>query len=55
MSKIGINFEEFYKKQRKEFNIDDIDVNKILVFNPIQDGHFWGCSLMGGGKKALPP
>ena len=21
------------------------------MFNPIQDGYFWGCSLMGGGEK----
>ena len=30
---------------------------KIRAFNPIQDGHFWGCSQMGGGgwqKKPLP-
>ena len=24
-------------------------------FNPIQDGHFWGCSRMGGSKKAPIP
>ena len=23
-------------------------------FNPIHDGHFRGCSMMGGGKKAPP-
>ena len=29
----------------------------IYPFNPIQDGHFWGCSWMGagGGKKAPLP
>ena len=25
------------------------------MFNPIQDGYFWGCSLMGEGKKTLLP
>ena len=24
----------------------------VLVLNPIQGGPFWGCSRMGGGKKA---
>ena len=24
------------------------------VFNPIQDGPFWGCSQMGGQKGPLP-
>ena len=24
------------------------------IFNPIQDGHFRGCSRMGGGGKGLP-
>ena len=23
----------------------------LLLFNPIQDGLFWGCSRMGGGQK----
>ena len=30
----------------------------ILVkssFNPIQEGHFWGCSWMGQGPKSPPP
>ena len=25
------------------------------ILSPIQDGHFRGCSQMGGGKKASPP
>ena len=35
MSKRSINFDDkksdFYKKNKKIFNIDDIDINKILV------------------------
>ena len=29
----------------------------ILSINPIQDGHFWGCSQIegGGGGKGPPP
>ena len=45
MSTIGINFNykkikksDFYKKNKKVFNIDDIDVNKILVFKKEQYG-----------------
>ena len=38
------------------FHVHDI---KRMVVNPIQDGHFWGCSWMGGGggggtKAPLP-
>ena len=29
-------------------------VGYILILNPIQDGHFWGCSRMGGGAKSPP-
>ena len=29
--------------------------NKIPNINLIQDGHFRGCSQMGGGQKGLPP
>ena len=25
------------------------------TLNPIQDGHFWGCSRMGGDQKGSPP
>ena len=25
------------------------------LFNPIQDGLFWGCSRMGGGEAKIPP
>ena len=28
------------------------EVNKGVIFNPIQDGLFWGCSRMGGAKRA---
>ena len=35
MSESSINFDDkksdFYKKNKKIFNIDDIDINKILV------------------------
>ena len=24
------------------------------ILNPIQDGHFWGCSRMGGGEQKDP-
>ena len=28
--------------------------NMFLFLNPIQDGHFWGCSRMGNKKTLLP-
>ena len=36
--------------------IDGLEVDcYVLILNPIQDGHFWGCSRTGGVKKAPPP
>ena len=26
-----------------------------MIFSPIHNGLFWGCSWMGGAKKAPPP
>ena len=47
MSEISINFDDkkmkkvtFTKKTRKIFNIDDIDVNKILVSKKEQYGEY---------------
>ena len=31
------------------------NIFQIAVFNPIQDGHFRGCSRMGGGQKGPFP
>ena len=28
-----------------------VDLHSLNLINPIQDGHFWGCSGMGGGQK----
>ena len=44
MSESSINFDDkksdFYKKNKKIFNIDDIDVNKILVSKKEQYGKY---------------
>ena len=44
MSKRSINFDDkksdFYKKNKKIFNIDDIDINKILVSKKEQYGKY---------------
>ena len=36
-------------------SFDFIRVATVTIFNPIQDGLFWGCSRMGGGAKRPPP
>ena len=36
-------------------SFDFIRVATVTIFNPIQDGLFWGCSRMGGGCKKTPP
>ena len=43
----------FWKGLRKYWQ-----VNLAIAFksiNPIQDGHFWDCSRMGGQKDHPPP
>ena len=32
-----------------------VKIIELCGFNPVQDGHFRGCSLMGYPKKAPPP
>ena len=32
-----------------------VKIIDLCGFNPVQDGHFRGCSLMGYPKKAPPP
>ena len=31
------------------------ELKEVKYFNPIQDGHFWGCLRMGGGRAKRPP
>ena len=31
------------------------ELKEVKYFNPIQDGHFWGCLRMGGGGQKDPP
>ena len=38
------------------YSFDFIRVATVTIFNPIQDGLFWGCSRIGGGGcKKTPP
>ena len=30
------------------------ELKEVKYFNPIQDGHFWGCLRMGGEGKKTP-
>ena len=52
------NFKLFKYKANFLGNTAAYGANEILkninccAINPIQDGLFWGCSRMGGGKKA---
>ena len=39
------------RKTVREFSITFI-LNGIIMFNSIQDGHFWGCSRMVAGRKS---
>ena len=36
-------------------SFDFIRVATVTIFNPIQDGLFWGCTRMGGGGAKRPP
>ena len=37
------------------YSFDFIRVATVTIFNPIQDGLFWGCSRIGGGVAKRPP
>ena len=37
------------------FTLKLLSHTQIYSINPIQDGHFWGCSRMGGGGREKAP
>ena len=41
-------------KRHLMYSYTSIFTNLQLTVNPIQDGHFWGCSRMWGGQKGPP-
>ena len=50
------SFPKNFLKIHREIPVQQSLSNNVKSFNfmnPIQDGYFWGCSRMGGGKKAL--
>ena len=44
-----------FRRRKKEKNGYVKMMELLNLFKPIQDGHFWGCSWMGGGQGQKDP
>ena len=44
-----------YQVQRQIHTFCHLLAHFQLLFNPIQDVHYWGCSRISGGKTTPPP